>query len=56
MLVGVAPPALFAKTQAAGKPFPYSNHNLGFCVDLAAVPMGAKVDTAAALSILAKRS
>jgi hypothetical protein len=29
MLVGVAPPALFAKTQAAGKPFPYSNHNPG---------------------------
>ena len=55
ILVGVAPPELFAKAQAAGKPFPYSNHNPDFFVDLAAIPIGAKVDTVAALSVLAKR-
>lgn len=53
-LVGVAPPELFAKAQAEGKPFPYSNHNPDFFVDLAAIPIGAKVNTVAALSILAK--
>jgi amidohydrolase len=55
ILVGVAPPELFAKAQAAGKPFPYANHNPDFFVDLAAIPMGAKVDAVAVLGILAKR-
>jgi amidohydrolase len=55
MLIGVAPPEVFAEARAAGKPFPYSNHNPDFFVDLAAVPIGAKVDAVAALSVLAKR-
>jgi hippurate hydrolase len=55
MLIGVAPPEMFAKAQAAGRPFPYSNHNPDFFVDLAAIPIGAKVNTVAALSVLAKR-
>jgi amidohydrolase len=55
MLVGVAPPELFAKARAAGKPFPYSNHNPDFFVDLAAIPIGARVDAVAALSLLANR-
>jgi hippurate hydrolase len=55
MLVGVAPPELFAKAQAAGKQFPYSNHNPDFFVDLAAIPIGAKVNAVAALSVLVKR-
>jgi amidohydrolase len=55
MLVGVAPPEVFAEAHAAGKPFPYSNHNPDFFVDLAAIPIGAKVDAVAALSVLAKR-
>jgi amidohydrolase len=55
MLVGVAPPELFAEARAAGKPFPYSNHNPDFFVDLAAIPIGAKVNAVAALSVLAKR-
>lgn len=54
MLVGVAPPDIFAKAQAAGKPFPYANHNPDFFVDLAAIPIGAKVNTVAVLSVLAK--
>lgn len=55
MLVGVAPPELFAKAQAAGKPFPYSNHNPDFFVDLAAIPIGAEVNAVAVLSVLAKK-
>jgi amidohydrolase len=54
ILVGVAPPELFAKARAAGRPFPYSNHNPDFFVDLAAIPIGAKVDTVAALGVLSK--
>ena len=56
MLVGVAPPDMFAEARAAGKPFPYSNHNPDFFVDLAAIPIGAKVNAVAALSVLAKRA
>ncbi len=55
LLVGVAPPELFAKARAAGQPFPYSNHNPDFFVDLAAVPLGAKVNAVAALSVLVTR-
>jgi len=55
MLIGVAPPELFAEARAAGRPFPYSNHNPDFFVDLAAIPIGAKVNAVAALSVLAKR-
>jgi hippurate hydrolase len=56
LLVGVAPPDLFAKAQAAGKLVPYANHNPDFFVDLAAIPEGAKVNTVTVLSILAARS
>lgn len=55
LLVGVAPPELFAKAKAAGRQFPYSNHNPDFFVDLAAIPIGAKVNTVNALSVLAKQ-
>lgn len=54
VLVGVAPMEMFAKARAAGRPFPYSNHNPDFFVDLDAIPIGAKVNTVAALSVLAK--
>ena len=55
LLVGVAPPEMFAKAKAAGRQFPFSNHNPDFFVDLAAIPIGAKVNTVNALSILAKQ-
>ncbi|MCX7207942.1 MAG: amidohydrolase [Proteobacteria bacterium] len=55
MLVGVAPPALYHEAQLMGRPFPYSNHNPDFFVDLAAIPIGAKVNSVAVLSIMAKR-
>jgi metal-dependent amidase/aminoacylase/carboxypeptidase family protein len=54
ILVGVAPPELFAQARAAGKPFPYSNHNPDFFVDLSALPIGAKVNAVAVLAVLAK--
>ena len=54
ILIGVAPADLFAKARAEGRPAPYANHNPDFFVDLAAIPIGAKVDAVAALSILAK--
>ncbi len=55
LLIGVAPPEMFAKAVAAGRPFPYANHNPDFFVDLAAIPVGAKANTVAVLSVLAKR-
>ena len=54
ILVGVAPVELFMKARAEGRPFPYSNHNPDFFVDLAAIPIGAKVNAVTALSILAR--
>lgn len=54
MLVGVAPPELVAKANAKGRPFPYANHNPDFFVDLAAIPLGTKVNTVAALTVLRK--
>ncbi|MGL5007886.1 MAG: amidohydrolase [Plesiomonas sp.] len=55
MLIGVAPPTLFAAARAKGMPFPYSNHNPDFFVDLAAIPVGAKVNTVTALAIFNKK-
>jgi hippurate hydrolase len=53
-LIGVAPVDMFLKAREAGRPFPYSNHNSDFFVDLEAIPVGAKVDTVMVLSVLAK--
>ncbi len=55
ILVGVVPPPLFAKARTDGPMAPYSNHNPHFFGDLSAIPMNAKVDTVAALSVLAKQ-
>jgi amidohydrolase len=54
LLIGVAPIDRFVAAQKAGKQFPYANHNPDFFVDLAAIPLGAKIDTVAALGILGK--
>jgi amidohydrolase len=54
LLIGVAPMDLVVAAQKAGRPFPYSNHNPDFFVDLAAIPIGAKTNTVAALALLAK--
>lgn len=55
LLIGVAPLDTVQAAQKAGRPFPYSNHNPDFFVDLAAIPIGAKVDTLAAMSLLQPR-
>lgn len=52
LLIGVAPVEMFEAARAEGRPFPYSNHNPNFFVDLAAIPIGAKADTIAALALL----
>jgi hippurate hydrolase len=52
LLNGVAPPDKFAAARAEGKAFPYANHNPNFFVDLAAIPLGAKINTVAALALL----
>lgn len=54
LLIGVAPVEQFSAARAAGKPFPYSNHNPDFFVDLASIPIGVKVNTVSALSFLKK--
>jgi amidohydrolase len=54
LLIGVAPVDVFQAAQKAGKPFPYSNHNPDFFVDLAAIPIGAKTNVMAALAMLGK--
>lgn len=54
VLVGVAPPEMFAAARAKGLPQPYANHNPNFFVDLAAIPVGVKVNSAALLSVLGK--
>jgi metal-dependent amidase/aminoacylase/carboxypeptidase family protein len=54
LLIGVAPVEVYQAAQKGGKPFPYSNHNNNFFVDLAAIPTGTKVNAMAALTLLAK--
>ncbi|PZO02362.1 MAG: amidohydrolase [Alphaproteobacteria bacterium] len=53
VVVGAAPPELFAQALAEGKAVPYNNHSSDFFVDLAAIPIGAKINTATVLSIMA---
>ncbi len=52
LLIGVAPVDVFLAAQKQGKPFPYSNHNPDFFVDLAAIPIGTKANTISALALL----
>ncbi|RJG05721.1 amidohydrolase [Noviherbaspirillum cavernae] len=56
LIVGVADPAVFAKAQKEGKPFPYSAHNPNFVVDLKAIPVGTEVATVSMLELLGKRA
>jgi amidohydrolase len=55
VLVGVADPAVFAQARKEGKLAPYSPHNPNYIVDLAAIPIGAKVATTMVLELLAKK-
>lgn len=53
LLIGVAPMDRYMAAVKAGRMAPYSNHNPDFFVDLAAVPLGAKVNTVSLLSLFA---
>ena len=54
LLIGIADAGRFAAAQKAGKPFPFANHNNDFAVDLAAIPLGTRINTVAALTMLGK--
>jgi hippurate hydrolase len=54
LLIGIAEPARFAAAKAAGRPFPFANHNNDFAVDLPAIPLGTRINTVAALALLGK--
>jgi hippurate hydrolase len=54
LLIGIAEPARFAAAKAAGRRFPFANHNNDFVVDLPAIPLGTRINTVAALALLAK--
>jgi len=52
---GAEPKALCEKARAEGKQCPYISHTPDFFVDLAAIPMGARINTTAVMNIMAKR-
>ena len=54
LLIGIAAPDRVAAAKAQGRMFPFANHNNDFAVDLAAIPLGTRVNTVAALALLAK--
>jgi len=54
LLIGIADPGRFAAAKKAGRPFPFANHNNDFVVELAAIPLGTRINTVAALALLAK--
>lgn len=54
LYVGTAKPEHFRQAQAAGKALPYANHNSDYRVDLAAIPLGAKIGVALLLTFLAR--
>lgn len=54
LFVGVADPAVCAQAAAAGKVFPYAPHSPEYVVDLAAIPLGAKVASHAMLELLGR--
>jgi hippurate hydrolase len=54
ILIGIAPMDKFVAAQKAGRQFPFANHNPDFFVDLPGIPEGTKIDTVAALALLAK--
>lgn len=53
LMVGVADPQVFADAAARGQLFPYSPHSPDYVVDLAAIPLGARIAGRAMLELLA---
>ncbi|MBC7521073.1 MAG: amidohydrolase [Sandarakinorhabdus sp.] len=54
LLIGIAEPARYAAARKVGRPFPFANHNNDFVIDLPAIPLGTRINTVAALALLAK--
>lgn len=54
LIVGIADPAEFAAARKEGKMMPFSAHNPNFKVDLAAIPLGARIAATATFELLAK--
>lgn len=54
LLIGIAAPERMAAAKAQGRMFPFANHNNDFVVDLTAIPLGTRINTVAALALLAK--
>lgn len=52
--IGIAEPEVFAAAKAAGKEFPFSNHQPTFVVDLDAIPLGVKVASVMTMELLAR--
>ncbi len=52
MYVGTAKPEHFQQAQADGRQVPYAPHNPDYQVDLAAIPVGVKIGTAALLKLM----
>lgn len=54
LFIGTADPKVFEKARIEGKEFPFSNHQPNFAVDLAAIPLGAKVGATIVMDLMAK--
>ncbi|MDL9979086.1 amidohydrolase [Microbacterium candidum] len=52
LMVGVVDPDVFAEARVQGKDYPYTQHSPEFYVDLAAIPMGARIASYAMLELL----
>ncbi|BBX20646.1 amidohydrolase [Mycolicibacter terrae] len=52
LMVGVADPQVYADAAAQGRLFPYSPHSPDYVVDLAAIPLGARIAGRAMLELL----
>ncbi|MGV0700468.1 amidohydrolase [Mycolicibacter sinensis] len=53
LMVGVADPQVYAEAAARGQLFPYTPHSPDYVVDLAAIPLGARIASRAMLELLA---
>lgn len=53
LMVGVADPQVYAEAAARGQLFPYTLHSPDYVVDLAAIPLGARIASRAMLELLA---
>jgi len=53
ILIGIAPVEMFRQARAKGRPSTFSNYNPDFFVDLAAIPIGVRINVVTGLTVLA---